>query len=377
MMDREWYLIPTFTDLYSGTPGIALFLAYLGLLTSEERYTTLARVALASTRAQVEWQKQSPELAGIGTFHGLGAFIYLLSHMGALWNDPALYQEAEEVVNLLPDAIAQDEMLDAVGGAASCIAALLSLYAVAPSGVTLATAIQCGDHLISRARPQHSGIGWSTKLEETPLTGFAHGNAGIALNLLRLSAVSGEERFRQTAFAAMEYERSLFSLERRNWPDLRKEFRSSVTNGEKTDQLEDNSYMVAWCHGAPGIGLARLASLKYVNDETLRAEIDAALLTTLAHGFGLNHCLCHGDMGNLEFVLSATRRLALSQYEEQVQGLTSALVDSIERQGCVTGVPMGVETPGLMIGIAGTGYALLRLASPERVPPVLLLAPPY
>ncbi len=377
MKDREWYLQPTSTDLYSGTPGIVLFLAYLGLLTGEERYTTLARVALASTRTQVALQNQRPELAGTGAFQGLGAFIYLLSHLGALWHDPALYQEAEEIIKLLPDAISKDEMIDVIGGSAGCIAALLSLYAVAPSQATLATAIRCGEHLIARARPQKSGIGWSTKMEETPLTGFAHGNAGIALSLLRLFTVSGEERFRQTAFAAMEYERSFFSPESRNWPDLRKEFRSSATSQQQTGQQEGNSYMVAWCHGAPGIGLARLASLEHVDDATLRAEIDVAFQTTLAYGFGQNHSLCHGDMGNLEFILSATRLLSLSQYEEQVQRLTSMLLDNIEEQGCVTGVPLGVETPGLMVGIAGTGYALLRLASPERIPPVLLLAPPY
>lgn len=134
--------------------------------------------------------------------------------------------------------------------------------------------------------------------------------------------------------------------------------------------------MVAWCHGAPGIGLARLDALKYVGDGALHSEIDAALQTTLAHGFGLNHCLCHGDMGNLEFVQSAVSRLSLDQYEEPVQHLTSMLLDSIEREGWVTGVPMGVETPGLMLGIAGIGYQLLRLASPERIPSILLLAPP-
>ena len=368
--------MPTSTDLYSGTSGIALFLAYLGLLTDEERYTTLARVALASTRTQVARQKERPELAGIGTFQGLGAFIYLLSHLGALWNEPTLYQEAEEIIKLLPAGISRDEAIDVIGGSAGCIAALLSLYAVAPSQATLATAIQCGDHLIARARPQNTGIGWSTMLQETPLTGFAHGNAGIALSLLRLFAVSGEERFRQTALAAMEYERSLFSLERRNWPDLRSEFSSSATSNQQTGQQESNSYMVAWCHGAPGIGLARLASLEYIDDAALHSEIDAALQTSLAHGFGLNHCLCHGDMGNLEFVLSATRLLSLPQYEEQVQHLTSMLLDSIERHGWVTGVPLGVETPGLMIGIAGTGYALLRLACAERIPSVLQLAPP-
>ncbi len=376
MQDREWHLLPTFTDLYSGTSGIALFLAYLGLLTDEEGYTSLARVALASTRSQVARQKERPELVGIGTFQGLGAFIYLLSHLGALWNEPTLFQEAEEMIKLLPTAISRDEAIDVIGGSAGCIAALLSLDAVAPSQSTLATAIQCGDHIIAHARPQNAGIGWSTMLQETPLTGFAHGNAGIALSLLRLFAVSGEERFRQTALAAMEYERSLFSLERRNWPDLRSAFSSSATSNQQTGQQESNSYMVAWCHGAAGIGLARLASLEYIDDAALHAEIDAALQTSLAHGFGLNHCLCHGDMGNLEFVLSATRLLSLHQYDEQVQRLTSMLLDSIERHGWVTGVPLGVETPGLMIGIAGIGYALLRLACAERVPSILLLAPP-
>jgi lantibiotic modifying enzyme len=52
------------------------------------------------------------------------------------------------------------------------------------------------------------------------------------------------------------------------------------------------------------------------------------------------------------------------------------LLESIEQQGWVTGIPQGVETPGLMVGIAGIGYALLRLAAPEQVPSVLLLEPP-
>ena len=218
------------------------------------------------------------------------------------------------------------------------------------------------------------GVGWSTPTSETPLTGFAHGNAGIALNLLRLSAVSGQERFRETALAAMEYERSVFSVEQRNWPDLRKEFLASIAS-EESGQHEGDSYMVAWCHGAVGIGMGRLASLEYGEDATLHAEIDAAFQTSLAHGFGTNHCLCHGDMSALEFVSSATKLPAFSRYEEQVQGVTAALLDSIEEQGWVTGVPMGVETPGLMIGIAGTGYALLKAAS-ERIPSVLLLEPP-
>jgi len=52
------------------------------------------------------------------------------------------------------------------------------------------------------------------------------------------------------------------------------------------------------------------------------------------------------------------------------------IVASIEANGFVTGVPLGVETPGFMTGLAGIGYELLRLAQPGTVPSALLLAPP-
>jgi lantibiotic modifying enzyme len=200
------------------------------------------------------------------------------------------------------------------------------------------------------------------------LTGLAHGNAGIALNLLRLTAASGDERFRQAARDAMAYERSLFSPSHNNWPDLRAG--AAGSDGQP-------SYMVAWCHGAAGIGLARLASLNLVSDRALFSEIESALYTTLAQGFGRNHCLCHGDMGNLDTLVAATQLLPQGQrYERHVQQIAAMLLDSIEKQGWVTGIPQGVETPGLMVGIAGIGYALLRVAAPERVPSVLLLDPP-
>jgi type 2 lantibiotic biosynthesis protein LanM len=365
--EREWHLLPTEADLYSGTAGIALFLAYLGALTGETRYTELALLAQRSTRYQIDRQKELSG-AGIGGFNGLGAYIYLLSHLGSLWREPALYGEAEELVRLLPDVIAQDQMFDVIGGAAGCIAALLSLHSVAPSQKTLAVAIQCGEHLLASAKSMSSGIGWCMKNEEAPLAGLAHGNAGIALNLLRLTAFSGDERFRQAARDAMAYERSLFSPAHHNWPDLR----SAATGSDGRP-----SYMVAWCHGAAGIGLARLASLNLVSDRALVSEIESALHTTLEQGFGFNHSLCHGDMGNLDALLAAAQMLPQGQqYTEYVQRIAPMLLDSIEAQGWVTGIPQGVETPGLMIGIAGIGYALLRVAAPERVPSVLLLDPP-
>jgi lantibiotic modifying enzyme len=51
-------------------------------------------------------------------------------------------------------------------------------------------------------------------------------------------------------------------------------------------------------------------------------------------------------------------------------------LDAIDAAGWLCGVPLGVETPGLMLGLAGIGYQLLRLANPQAIPAVLLLDPP-
>jgi lantibiotic modifying enzyme len=277
-----------------------------------------------------------------------------------------LYVEAEEIVKLLPTSIAQEKIFDVVGGSAGCIAALCSLYAVAPSDAILTCAGLCGDHLLACARPMAKGIGWSLKDDEPPLAGFSHGTAGIALNLLRLFKLTQEQRFQQGARAAIDYERSLFSSKAQNWPDLRSDSASTSTT------QADNTYMTAWCHGAAGIGLARLGGLDILDTPEIRKEITIAIQTTLRDGFGLNHSLCHGDLGNMDVLLTAAHVLKKAEYKQAIDRLSAMLLDSIDRQGWITGVPLSVETPGLMVGLSGIGYGLLRLAAPEQVPSVLL-----
>ena len=43
---------------------------------------------------------------------------------------------------------------------------------------------------------------------------------------------------------------------------------------------------------------------------------------------------------------------------------------------CLVSPRLERVSPGLMTGLAGMGYALLRLAEPAHVPSVLMLAPP-
>ncbi len=368
--EKHWTFAPLGMDLYEGLPGIILFLAYLGHITDKNRYTDLAKAALKTLQRQVESQKEF--IASIGSFEGWGGIIYTLTQLSIIWDDPKLLAQAESLVALISSLITEDEQLDIISGSAGCIGSLINLYYCKPSPNTLAAAIQCGDHLIAKARPMESGIGWRLdKAGTKPLTGFSHGSAGMAWALLKLAALTGEERFRTAALEAIAYERSLFSHELGNWLDLR-DFADTVL------KEKDNQYtcMTAWCHGAPGIGLARLGSLPYLDDAEIRTEINTALKTTLSHGFGRNHSLCHGDLGNLELLLQASQNLDDPYWKTQVDRLAAIILESIEQHGWMCGVPLGVETPGLMTGLAGIGYQLLRLAEPERVSSVLVLEPP-
>jgi lantibiotic modifying enzyme len=50
--------------------------------------------------------------------------------------------------------------------------------------------------------------------------------------------------------------------------------------------------------------------LKTFDDTVIRDEIEAAVRKTLSMGIGANQSLCHGALGNLEFLLQAAHTLS-------------------------------------------------------------------
>ena len=212
-------------------------------------------------------------------------------------------------------------------------------------------------------------MGWKGTTAERPLSGFSHGAAGIAYALLELASATHDARYRKLAEQALAYERALFVPERANWRDLREPERGAPESAS-------TGFMVSWCHGAPGIALGRLRSLRHLDDTRMRAELETALTTTLREGFGGGHCLCHGDLGNLESLLVAGEVLGESRWSHAALERAAHVLHHGRERGFLCGLPRGTETPGLMMGLAGIGYGLLRLWSPERVPSVLSLAMP-
>lgn len=104
-------------------------------------------------------------------------------------------------------------------------------------------------------------------------------------------------------------------------------------------------------------------------------EIDAALRSTAALGFSKSHCLCHGDLGNIELFHLAAERLNRPALRDQALRLVHGVLVDARREGrwrC--GGPPAVEMPGLMMGLAGIGYGLLRAGWPDRHPSILALS---
>ena len=367
--ERYWSIASLGIDLYAGSPGVALFLAYAGKVLEEPRYTKIARKAYDTIQLQCELAADL--WSAIGGYEGWGGVLYVYTQLGALWEDDGILDQAERIANRIWPYIEDDTAYDVVRGSAGAIQALLALHTVRPSETLIRLATMCGEHLLEGAQVQENGVAWTPSRFDFALAGYAHGAAGIATSLLRLYNATGDKRFREIAVQALQYERGLFDRTIGNWPDPR----TGASYDRPAPSNPENS-TVAWCRGAAGIGISRIEVLRTLDDSALVDELHVAVETTLEHGFGGPHCLCHGDLGNLELLLSVSRHPDWSGAPVSLYGITNQVLDSIERYGLRCGGPAGVFMQGMMVGAAGIGYQLLHIAEPNIVPSILTLAPP-
>jgi type 2 lantibiotic biosynthesis protein LanM len=368
---ERFQLQPLSENLYDGRYGIALFLSALDYVTESDRFRRLALAALqplkeVSRGTGVTFTQRLAKSSGIGGATGLGSIIYSLVRIGSFLQDGVLLEVADQVANLItPAVIDSEQQLDVIGGSAGAILGLLALYGETKKPATLNTAIACGEHLIlHQVSVDGAPRAWRT-LGERPLTGFSHGAAGISYALLRLYEVTGNEAFLEAALEGIAYERSVFSESDANWPDFRP---SAQQDGQPR-------FMISWCHGAPGIGLARLGGITIYHDEEIHRDIIFALGTTQKHDWqGVDH-LCCGNFGRIEVMLVAAQKLSRPQWQEVAQKNAAWVVTRAKQTGeykLFGNLPNSVFSPGFFQGTAGIGYELLRLLDKKALPSILL-----
>lgn len=99
-----------------------------------------------------------------------------------------------------------------------------------------------------------------------------------------------------------------------------------------------------------------------------------AAASSVSHGFGWNHTLCHGDLGAWE-VLDHALAAGCAPRGVDRRTLDARIITSLEEHGPVTGLARKAFTPGLMPGVSGIAYQLLRMNPDSDLPSVLLPDP--
>jgi type 2 lantibiotic biosynthesis protein LanM len=332
---------PVRADLYEGLPGIALCLAAAAKAFQRPTYATLAHEAART------WETLLPSHpATHGLYGGLGGALLAIDRLTQY--DIDLTAHLPNLIGTLTQSIEQDLGLDVVAGAAGTVLAALAVNQPTHREALETLAFSAGEHLRRQLFPEG-------RLKNS-LTGFAHGATGYALAFGLLEQLAPGYGFRDACAGALAFEREHFDEQRGNWRDLRAP--------ERTD------FATSWCYGAPGVVLALLALPSCVSHLVPENELAAAAVGIERDGFGKGHCLCHGDVGNLE-ALAALARRGFGHVERPRQ-LAGAVVAQMQTHGWLSGAPLGAETPGLMMGLAGMGYGLLSLAQPDVFPTLLV-----
>jgi hypothetical protein len=352
--------------LYDGTSGIGLFLAEAARATGSD---ALRAAALGAARQSLARLPRDPALDNWGLYCGWPGVAFAIARIARLLAEPDLTARTRDLIcNMLAHRTLAASEFDVISGGAGAVLALVSLAHLLDVPECLAAAETLGNGLCESSEPSPYGVSWCARSQRRGhnLTGYSHGTAGAAHALLELYAATARDRFAATAEKALSYERHWFSPAERNWPDFR---------GERhlpKRRAPEPFFQTAWCHGAPGIALSRLRAHALLNNRRYEEEAAAALDTTesaveraLAQGNAADS-LCHGLTGNAEILSHSTQRLGSlgSRRREIIRRAARHLVAVTgERLGTLN-APNAATEPGLLLGAAGVGHFLLRLARP-------------
>jgi type 2 lantibiotic biosynthesis protein LanM len=327
--DHHWAVRAMGAGLSSGYTGTALFLAQVGVLTGAQKYCELARDAIRpipQLLAALGGDLESAQMVGPG-FHGLGGISYGLNRLSALLGDTQLTSWLSASLELSEQLKPEhSEFPTYAEGAAGGLAAVHAIDGL-PAATRLAK--RYADELVHAVQlgGRHG--------RDAQHYGFARGYQGIAWALGQYGLPG--DRYRTAARTATELDRL------------------------------DRPGGHGWCSGDAGTALARLAAGAPADLDTyLRSAAERPVLADMS--------LCHGELGAVEPLVWLAERdhPAVEGVRRRRAGLVLA---AIQQYGPQCGTPRAVPSPGLLTGLAGIGYGMLRLAFPDRVPSVLLLEP--
>lgn len=325
-------------DVYRGSAGPILALAFATRETGSSEITNLTRAAARQALSRVE------EL-GHGFHSGAAGTAAILAEAAHVSADPVLLDFAGEALGIATMAARlptrEWDVISGLAGTALGITATASLLGIRPPD-------ELAGVLDSLVLAERGGRGWTTPVgrHRRRLDGLAHGSWGAILAVhagsLALDTDSSEQALR-TALG-----RTLLRSERSGWRSVDRRY---------------DGYMEAtsWCHGSAGAIVAARALRNRDNacDTVLDHGIEQSLAPLRATG-RIQGGLCHGALGML---LCADAALSASNHGVRDLGL-----ELIRHE---THQPDTVPDLSLMTGASGIAVGWYRVAL-DLGPPLAL-----
>jgi type 2 lantibiotic biosynthesis protein LanM len=336
-------------SLYRGRLGVATFAAGVAATADgaiADDAAALAADAAAGVRDAVA-ADGAPDDLGVT---GVGGLVYGFCVLDDLLDGDYLADARRVAATVTDDRVAATDRYGVMDGLAGATLGLAALAERTGDEELLDRAATCGDRLLA----ERSGGRWPLGIDDRPLTGFAHGAAGVGYALARLADATGEDRFREAVLDAVAFEESHYDAAAGTWADLRMHAGTTVDG---------------WCNGRTGIGLARLGTLATAPDEAVRRDVGRALSAATDRVPPYDHACC-GTASWIALLVRAGRQLDEPRYERQARRVAGTVVSGDDEPTLRSGTQTRPD-PSLFRGLGGVGYALLELSNPD-LPSVLL-----
>jgi lantibiotic modifying enzyme len=359
--------------LYSGSPGVVLFLLELHRATGDVSHLERAQRGADHLITLIDGEKET------GLYTGLAGIGYTLIEMANATREARYRDGAKRAAERIRSqarktgaGMAWNETTDIIGGSAGT--GLFLLYAAKeleePAYRELAAS--AGRRVIEMARKEGPGQKWPMS-EKFPrlMPNFSHGTAGVAYFLATLSAETGERSFLDHALSGAKYLQSVAKTE----GDMCLIFHNEPDGKDL--------YYLSWCHGPPGTARLFYRLHQITKDpqwfdwvhKAARGVMSTGIPEERTPGYWNNVSQCCGDAGVAMFFIDVARMARNEAYIQFAQRTTDYLMAQATRdeRGMRwvqaenrTQPDKVVAQTGYMQGASGMGLLMLRIDGLSR-----------
>jgi lantibiotic modifying enzyme len=361
------------TALYSGSPGVVLFLLELHHATGDPAYLAEAR------RGADELMTKVPSEERMGLYEGLAGLGFTLGETWRATRDDKYRKAALGAVRILGEkaeivgrGVQWNNSTDIISGSAGI--GLFLLYAADTLKDDTATwpAVRAADRLLELGISERGGTKWAMEPGAARMMpNFSHGTAGIAYFLAALNKATGGRRFLDGAVSGARYLQAIAKTD----GDI------CLVQHNQPDGLD--LYYLGWCHGPTGTARLFYQLARVTGDKTWMAWVQKsanAILTSgipeqRTPGFWNNVSQCCGSAGVAQFMLDMHGVTGDPKYLAFAEKMTADLLGRATRDGQGTrwiqaehrvSPELLIAQTGYMQGAAGIGSWLLHLDGQQR-----------